>query len=297
MPTTHFCRRWLILLGLLALMSPVETIGAPPPDAQLQSLIDVERAFAETSRTKGMREAFLSFLGEGSVVFRPGPVAAREWIESRPNPAGSLLWEPAFAEISSSQNLGYTTGPWEYRTDEESSWGHYITIWSRDTDRPWKVLVDLGNSYPEPSTGPVEVEGLSAPKSRRNRADANPTRLRETDIAFSQHSDKKGMASAYARYVTRDVRIYRNGAPPTLGIKQAQPLLTESPGALTWEPDRVGIEGNLGYSWGRAQLLADTNVPEGLTYLRIWREESRGTWRVALEIMVPGPIEPPADSK
>jgi ketosteroid isomerase-like protein len=283
-------RHSLLLFGILAVIAPLEILDAATPDSELQSLIDVERSFAETSRTKGMKEAFLSFLGEGSVVFRPGPVDAREWIESRPNPDGALLWEPAFAEIASTGALGYTTGPWEYRTDDGSSWGHYVTIWSRQSDGSWKVLVDLGNNYPEPASQAVELERLSAPRKQKDSSDVDPARLRETESAFSRRSIEDGTAAAYSTYVARNVRLYRNGTPPTLGVKQAQALLATLPGALSWEPDRVGIEGHLGYTWGRAQLLDGTDPVEGFTYLRIWREESRGKWRVALEIMVPGPI-------
>jgi ketosteroid isomerase-like protein len=61
-----------------------------------------------------------------------------------------LLWDPIRAEISSSNDLGYTIGA--YRVvgagtgeDEPSlSHGMYLTVWQRQADDAWRVAADIG---------------------------------------------------------------------------------------------------------------------------------------------------------
>jgi ketosteroid isomerase-like protein len=90
--------------------NPART-GSPQEDA-LASLIEAERAFARAAEEKGVREAFLTYLAEGAIVFRPAPVEGRPLYEkmSPDNPA-LLTWTPEVAEVSASGDLGYTSGP------------------------------------------------------------------------------------------------------------------------------------------------------------------------------------------
>src|SRR2546428_10937122 len=105
----------LILLILLCLCTCPRATGAQEnPD--WTALVEAERAFAATSVAKGPRAAFLEFLDEDSVLFRPGPEPGKKWIEEHPAPPTLLPWEPAFADVAQAGDLGYTTGPWEIRT-------------------------------------------------------------------------------------------------------------------------------------------------------------------------------------
>ena len=80
------------------------------------SLIEAERAFSKTSEEKGIREAFLTWLAPDAIVFRPAPVEGRPVYEKMdPADPAVLTWEPEFAEIASSGELGYTTGPYRIK--------------------------------------------------------------------------------------------------------------------------------------------------------------------------------------
>src|SRR5262245_21280582 len=122
------------------------------------SLVEAERAFAAASLSKGSRAAFLEFLAEDSILFRPGPVSGKKWIEEHPAPSTLLTWEPIFADIAQSGDLGYTTGPWEIRPSnpqyKPSAYGHLFTVWKRQSDGTWKVALHLGISHSAP-TGKV----------------------------------------------------------------------------------------------------------------------------------------------
>jgi hypothetical protein len=45
--------------------------------APVQSLVDAERNFARTALERGIRDSFLQFLAEDSIVFAPGPTNAK----------------------------------------------------------------------------------------------------------------------------------------------------------------------------------------------------------------------------
>jgi len=111
---------------------------------QLQSLVNAERAFAHVSEEQGTRPAFMAFIADDGILFRPAAVKGKTWMQANPEPASSsrsrLSWRPIFAEISSAGDLGYTTGPWEFKTENNDAkpvaWGDYMTIWKRQADAP-----------------------------------------------------------------------------------------------------------------------------------------------------------------
>jgi hypothetical protein len=59
-----------------------------------------------------------------------------------------LIWEPVFADISSSGDFGYTTGPSEYyptrKPGEHAFYGSYITMWKKEKGSEWKMALDIG---------------------------------------------------------------------------------------------------------------------------------------------------------
>ena len=135
----------------------------------LASLIEAERAFARTSAEKGIREAFLTWLGPDAIVFRPGPVEGRPVYEKMdPAEPAVLTWVPEFAGIAASGELGYTTGPYQFKPGpdaEPSGFGHYVSIWKRQPDGAWRVLLDIGVQHGRPasSAGTTTVASPTMP--------------------------------------------------------------------------------------------------------------------------------------
>lgn len=65
-----------------------------------------------------------------------------------------LTWKPVGADISSSGDLGYTYGTFEFRSlgkDGKPSVerGKYTSIWKKQKDGSWKVVLDMGNASAE----------------------------------------------------------------------------------------------------------------------------------------------------
>jgi hypothetical protein len=77
-------------------------------------MLAADRAFDKLSGERGTSAAFLEFPAESAVVFRPGPVDARNWFLEHPSPPGSSLrWHPLLGEVSFAGDLGYTIGFYE----------------------------------------------------------------------------------------------------------------------------------------------------------------------------------------
>ena len=166
----------ILLLFTFAFVALAQT---PASESALETMVATERAFAKTSEEKGTNAAFLAFLADDGILFRPRAVKGKQWLTENPPPASDkrpwLKWEPSFAFMSQSGDMGYTFGPWEYRRDikdaEAVAFGHFLTVWKKQSDGTWKFAVDLGISHPKPS-GPVPAlqvtPGSQAPRwSRR----------------------------------------------------------------------------------------------------------------------------------
>jgi ketosteroid isomerase-like protein len=58
-----------------------------------------------------------------------------------------LTWEPLYADISRSGDMGYTYGLYKsfIKADSSVSRGKYVTIWKKQPDGSWKYVLDGGN--------------------------------------------------------------------------------------------------------------------------------------------------------
>jgi ketosteroid isomerase-like protein len=62
-----------------------------------------------------------------------------------------LTWTPVGADISASGDLGYTYGTYEFRSIDKDGkptvdHGKYTSIWKKQRDGSWKVVLDMGNA-------------------------------------------------------------------------------------------------------------------------------------------------------
>jgi ketosteroid isomerase-like protein len=219
----------------------------------VRAIVEQERAFSAASVAKTTRDAFMEFLADDSLLFRPGPVPGKMFTRNRPAPPGKLVWAPMFADAASSEDLGYTTGPYEFRkaemTETPSSWGHYVTIWRKQRDGSWKVEVELGISHEKFSTAVADVKDVATPPATgapaaagagaatkpgakpASGASANPPAAGATPAATSA---KPPAAGAGANSAT----------PPKAGGTANPPAAGAAPGAASAKPPAAGAPAN-----------------------------------------------------
>ncbi len=123
-----------------------------PADSTI--LADTDRSFSALSAEKGMNAAFLAMFDSAGVMLRAnhppveGYAAIRSLLLSESDTSFTLVWEPIFAKISASGEMGYTYGT--YRITDRASdsllgVGKYTTIWQKESDGKWKAMLDAGN--------------------------------------------------------------------------------------------------------------------------------------------------------
>ena len=294
----------LALLCLSLLSQAASTQKNADREAVLRSLVEAERAFASLSEARGIKESFVANLADDGILFRPGPVAGKKWMEEHPAPAGVLSWRPDFADVARSGELGYTAGPWEFREksleDKPVAHGQFVTIWKKQPDGAWKVAVDLGISHPPPRTAATEVAhpadggGGGKPDAKTDAA-AERSALIRMENEFSKQVAAGQTADALLSRAAADVRVYRADAFPAVGREAARALLAKKPGVLTWRPADGGVSrsGELGYTYGAYEFRAGGGqAAESGNYLRVWKRRAGGRWEIVLDISYP--VAPPA---
>jgi ketosteroid isomerase-like protein len=296
----------MILLPLgLCMVAALALAQGRDNAAELKSMVETEREFSRTSVEKGIRDAFLTFIADDGTLFRPRPVAGKKWLAESPQRPGLLTWRPIFADIARSADLGYTTGPWEFREkgpdDKEVAHGNFMTVWKKQADGRWRFVIDFGISNPPPSTSsetletPAASTAASAPARKGVDVSAERAALLTLDGEFSKSSAAKGALKAYLLYASDDIRLLRNRAQPMVGKQALGAALGERAGTLTWQPLFADVSGagDLGYTYGSAEFKdTASGKTEYRQYVRIWKRPSGGEWRVVLDVTNPAP--PPA---
>lgn len=144
----------LVLLGVGAGLTFAQT--AIPRD--LVTMADTEREFAKTATVKGWRDAFLDFFADDAIAVTPRGVApAKDRLRTLPSTPFSefeLVWAPRLGDVAASGDLGWLTGPStaidHTSKDKTSGDGCYLSIWRRQPDGQWRVVIDVGADAPEP---------------------------------------------------------------------------------------------------------------------------------------------------
>ncbi len=111
------------------------------------------------------------------IGFQPNLHNAREFFFKQPAPAirppVTLNWAPIYGDIALTGDLGYTTGPF-LLTDNSAEkrparHGMYFSIWQKQTDGNWKVVLDIGVETPE-AVAPLDAPFVAAQSQSLRRS-------------------------------------------------------------------------------------------------------------------------------
>jgi ketosteroid isomerase-like protein len=171
--------KWIILLLLTGLLAGVrpglgQVLGGAglPSGAQVDTpnpladttikpgkalLFDLEAKFARAT-AEGGGKAFATWFAEDGVSMGNGqaPAHGREAIAKGAtwSPKNyQLTWTPTDGVMSPSGDMGYTWGHYEGRSidpdgNSKVMTGRYLTIWRKEPDGSWKVLLDASQDEP-----------------------------------------------------------------------------------------------------------------------------------------------------
>jgi ketosteroid isomerase-like protein len=156
------------LLPILVVTFLVATIFLPvsrptvsaSQKATAETLKQLEAEFMQAAAEKGSA-GYMSYYADDAVevpnghAIIPGKAniaATMGFLDDKNN---HLTWTPVGADVSASGDLGYTYGTWEFHSKDKDGkptveYGNYTSIWKKQADGGWKVVLDMGNSSPAP---------------------------------------------------------------------------------------------------------------------------------------------------
>jgi len=139
---------------LVLLVLSVSSCRKQHPVDQAKSLADADRYYSALSLEKGRNVAFLAMFDSAGVTLAPhkppieGYSAIKKIIMSSSDTTYTLTWEPRFAKVALSGELGYTYGTYKLTikaTKPVLQEGTYTTIWHKNSHGKWKAMLDTGN--------------------------------------------------------------------------------------------------------------------------------------------------------
>lgn len=301
----RICVALAVLLALSLNVFPQDKGESPA----LSSLVAAERAFARTSVEKGVRESFLAFFADDGINFQPHPTKTREAFLSSPAPATRppivLEWEPVWADVAEAGDLGYTTGPWtltDFSPDKRPTRrGYYFSVWKKQADGNWKVVLDLGTQHSVPTMQqPTFHSPRSTARAKKSGTqmslDEGRAALKELEHKFQQAAKERGFSKAFADYLTDESRLHRQQMLPLVGKDAIEGFVSRKSWTLTWEPiySDIAQSGDLGYVYGSYTLTDNPKSAAAIEkgyYARVWKRGADGKWKVALDVTSPLPPE------
>lgn len=271
----------------------------------LAPVVEAERAFAQHSIDHGMKPAFLAYAApEGVIVNRQGPANAIEsWKQRDPAPAGLLTWWPTYADVSRAGDMGWTTGPYEFRERpvdvKPADTGHFFTVWRKQPDGSWKWALDLGVSHPAPATPetvltyPASLGKYARPAAPWPAVDeAARQSVLNAEYALSEASASQGFRTALLAHADDSLRLYRHGTFPVVGKASVAKAIKVLGEFITWKPLKAdaAASGDLGYAYGSYELRtkqSDEKPTEHGHYARVWKRDRGGPWRIVFNVATP----------
>jgi ketosteroid isomerase-like protein len=164
----------VVLAGMMAVLTPRAALAQLAfPDGSRQTapnpltdptvkpgkmmLFDLESRFAKDVLERG-GAAFADWFAEDGVALGNGaaPLVGKVAIAKSANwspKAYQLIWTPTDAVLGPSGDIGYTWGHFEGHSKDAAGKpvvtnGRYITIWRKQADGNWKVVLDAGANEP-----------------------------------------------------------------------------------------------------------------------------------------------------
>lgn len=142
--------------------SSAAAVGSEDARRALEAeLVAADRAFAKAVDDHGLAGLISRFAPSGRMVIGGESYIGSEGIRRILLPVFAdttlqFTWDPNYAEVAESGDLGYTVGRYELRASGDaapmSETGTYLTVWTRQDDGTWKVKADIGN--PDPPGAP-----------------------------------------------------------------------------------------------------------------------------------------------
>lgn len=259
-----------------------------PDTVPAREIAKIDSDYSNLSAEKGMPAASVRYFAVDGIAFASKATNGQKYWSARKNFPGILIWQPIFAAASAAGDLGYTTGPWELKNQNESGslgYGNYVTIWSKQPNSEWKIALDVGTENPQPTEPPANLQVLPPDATAGKRSlDSARANLQKTQRRFLE-SARRDNAKAILDSASENIRAYREKSAPAVGLVAAQLMLSSEHAKVVYEfgGSKISSSGDLSYTYGNySQERA--NLDEHGIYVMIWRADLNGDWKLILHL-------------
>ncbi|MGH7445355.1 MAG: YybH family protein [Longimicrobiales bacterium] len=302
-PALHSLVALIVFAGQAAGLAAQEPVPAAQPSAvdsvrgsldslRVQSVVEAERDFARASAELGIREGFLRFLADDAVVFTPRATNGPEQYRNAPPSDAVLEWQPVIAETALSDDLGYTTGPYTLRAAPNApvdGRGWYFTVWRRNAEGVWQVVLDMGTATAAAPEATAAVEVPSRDPVPPGDVASRTARLLELDDMIAAAAQRRSARRAVSTALSVDARHNDAGVIVQGGVLVARTLPDT---AVSYSRLGHGVSGagDLAYTYGEYTVGEQPSViePTG-NWLRVWRIGLDGQWSIIQLVTAPIP--------
>jgi hypothetical protein len=115
-----------------------------------------------------------------------------------------------------------------------------------------------------------------------------PEPLLKAEEELAADASAKGEREALESWSGREIRLYRDGKLPVSARTSIGDLLIGTPGTISMKAEyaNVAASGEFGYAYGSTVLrLPDSPALKTLQFVRVWKKQDNGRWRVAVDIL------------
>jgi len=266
--------------------------GAASDPQAIQRMAATERAFAATALEIGVRDAFLTFFSDDSISIVAGAtgaaattVPARADLAKRPLPklplAGKLMWEPFTGHVSSDGSLGWLTGGYvvmDQSTTQIAARGAYFSVWKRQDNGTWRVWLDEGIVLPDVWRDASPFRAAPEPDTGTTGSSTETLDAVEREVA--------GGGEPWRGRLSAGVRLHRDGRMPFVGRDAVIDWARDAIASIRYtvvksEPAKSG---DLAVTLGGYDATTSPGAsPEHGTWVRVWKRDVVGHWRIVYE--------------
>ena len=120
-----------------------------------------EVAFSKAAETRNA-EAFAAFIDAdarfvGASVARGVEEIVAAWAPFFADDGPAIRWRPQFVEVLANDSYAFSRGPYRITSTDElgnsvEMWGTFNSVWRRNADGRWRVVIDAGSAPDETPT-------------------------------------------------------------------------------------------------------------------------------------------------
>jgi ketosteroid isomerase-like protein len=248
----------------------------------LRALLDTEKSFEKCASDKGMKDAFLEYLADDSIIFHPNPVNGKDYWKRNDASQMTLVRQSVDADISSNGKMGYTTGNWRLfpkgKSEESAEYGQYVTVWERRPDGKFQATLDIRITHEKLPFAETNRTWPAAKSSDPNKNGWSPA---DTSMKFLRTSmGYEGLGGAYDKFAANEVRLLVEREPPVLGKKDVVSAMKRYVSIAF--PRKIALlqAADMAYVWNPCRFAnSDEGTEEG-NCLQIWKLRDKKWWIV-----------------